>query len=34
MTSLAVLKVSEDGEISVFRDGVVVGTLLRSGSSS
>ena len=33
MTSLAVLKVSEDGEITVFRDGVVVGTLLRSGSS-
>lgn len=34
MTSLAVLKVSEDGEITVFRDGVVVGTLLRSGSSA
>ncbi len=34
ITSLAVLKVSEDGEITVFRDGVVVGTLLRSGSAA
>jgi DisA bacterial checkpoint controller nucleotide-binding len=31
--ALAVLKVSEDGEISVFRDGEVLATLLRSGSS-
>ncbi len=33
-TALAVLKVSQDGEITVFRNGNMVGTLLRSGSSS
>jgi hypothetical protein len=31
---LAVLKVSEDGEITVFREGDVVATLLRSGSAT
>ena len=33
ITALAVLKVSQDGEITVFRDGVVVGTLLRAGGT-
>ena len=33
-TALAVLKVSEDGEITVFKDGNLVGTLLRSGSTT
>jgi hypothetical protein len=31
---LAVIKVSEDGEITVFRDGVAVTSLLRSGSAA
>jgi hypothetical protein len=29
-----VLKVSQDGEITVFRDGNVVGTLLRAGGTT